>query len=349
MIGPRYVPTTKQKVFSEMDYQKHRKKLGEIVQEDRKKKAIDPEVDKRKKMNDLRVQNFKFQNFEKSQAIDKDNQLLLGRLVEISKQKKPKLFTVKSEASIPKTLNAPYRKRELERIANENEALARRLLTQNSAFSMKRLEDDYDRHRVLLKHVQKLTPSPKGKGSKLPPLSGPETAKAGNAKKIKLPERANKRSSSTEDQGTTGEQNEKQKAEAKSTEAKPETAKKETTTTVSNNVHEAIDDETEPTALNEKKADPLEKKAESGSKTNLDKKELSLPNTNPTNTILGPGEKKDNIVIPEKKDETTNNNPGEKKPNNVNTENKPKETTTSQSNIPDKKGNSANPSKAEIK
>jgi len=330
-----------------------KKKLGEIVTEDRKKKTLDPEVEKRKKLNLIRVQNFKFQSFERSQAIDKDNQLLLGRLVEISKQKKPKLTTTKSEAVIPKTLNAPYRKRELERIANENEALARRLLTQNSAFSMKRLEDDFDRHRVLLKAVQKLTPSPKGKG-KLPPLSGPETAKASVSKKIKLPERVNQRSSSSDVPATTTVDTlDKKKEEISPIEKKPEIEKKEDPP-ATNLVQEEIADETNsPTQTDNQKVIPSVQKIENGSKTNLEKKENPPPNnTTDTTNTNSPLKKTTTLKSPnpEKKDETTNNNPGDKKPDNVNTENKPKDINGSQSNIPDKKGgNSGNPSKTEIK
>lgn len=54
----------------------------------------------------------------------------MGKLVEISRKKKVGLATIKTEGSLPKTLHGPSRRREKDRIAAENEAFARRLLSQ---------------------------------------------------------------------------------------------------------------------------------------------------------------------------------------------------------------------------
>jgi len=347
MLGPRYIPTSKQKIFSDMDYEKHRKKLEEIEQDDRKKRTINPEVEKRKKLNHMRVQNFKFQHLEKSQAIDKDNQILLGRLVEISKQKKSKLVPVKSEASLStKTLNAPYRKRELERIANENEALARRLLSQNSKFSMKRLEDDFEKHRVLLKQVQKLTPSPTIKG-KLPPLhvhQGSETSKAANGKKIKLPERKNPRSVSSDEQHNIRVETEDIKKEEIPTNIEQSVGNEKATdktepTKVTNTVNEEIADETE--AHKKENVKPENKTVENNSRSNLDKKETNPPALEKKETL------KKQPTIAEKKTEDIKTN-GDKKDTLVNIDNKGKDVAGSQNTLPEKNQTSANPSKQDI-
>jgi len=137
-MGQRYLPTQIQVLNFEHDHTVHQKKLDEIQQVEPKKKVVDKDTVAKKQLTEARERNLKFHNSEKALAIEKDNQLLLGKLVEISRKKKPNLFPVKNDANAPKTLNGPSRRREKDRIAMENEAFARRLLSQQPSFNRKK-------------------------------------------------------------------------------------------------------------------------------------------------------------------------------------------------------------------
>ena len=69
----------------------------------------------------------------------------------------------------PKTLNTYYRKRQLEKIAHENESFAKRLISQyfsqgmqkislyrNGSINVKKLDDDFHNHLTYKKQVQKV-------------------------------------------------------------------------------------------------------------------------------------------------------------------------------------------------
>ena len=67
---------------------------------------------------------------EKNLYINRDNQILLNKLVEISSGKWSVIKKDRSHHNIvnpPKSLNMNYRKRETERIEKENHAFAKRL------------------------------------------------------------------------------------------------------------------------------------------------------------------------------------------------------------------------------
>jgi len=89
----------------------------------------------------------------------------------ISRDKKTHLFPNKSDIGRPHVLHASYRKKEAQRIAEENDLLAKRLLNQQSRLNMKKFDEEYERHKALTSHICKLSPTPKFHG-KLPPIEG---------------------------------------------------------------------------------------------------------------------------------------------------------------------------------
>jgi hypothetical protein len=168
MIGPKFLPNYLQQRRIDEHMDKHRKKLEEIHVGKPKPKVY---ADNPERIAQLRANNLRFQQSEKLLHIDKHNQILLERLIEISSKKAPALRSSKSEAKLPSnTLHSNYRKKEMLRIAEENEALAKRLLSQQSMFDTKRLEKDFEKHQTIVKNCQKLTLSPKHGKMKLPPL-----------------------------------------------------------------------------------------------------------------------------------------------------------------------------------
>jgi len=176
MLAPRYIPTDLQLVNFEHDLTKHQKKLEEIQKNNRNKKATEKEGVEKVKLVESREKVLKFYTSEKALAIEKDNELLLGRLVEISRKKKTNIL---SQSVQPKSLNGGYRQREKNRIAAENEAFAKRLLSQQAQLDRKRLENDYEKHQGLVKKIQRLDATSTRK-LKLPPIK--ETKKTGEGK-----------------------------------------------------------------------------------------------------------------------------------------------------------------------
>jgi len=168
MQGPRNLPTAIQLHYHENDLLKHYKKLTEIHKAEPKKK-IDVEIGNKSKIIESREKTLKFHNSEKALNIEKENELLLGKLVEISRKKKPNLLPGKAENNHPGTLNGPSRKKEKDRIALENEAFARRLLSQQPSFNRKKLEVDYGKHNERVKQMSKMVGFSPRK-IRLPPL-----------------------------------------------------------------------------------------------------------------------------------------------------------------------------------
>ena len=97
--------------------------------------------------------------------VNRDNQVLLNKLVEISTGKWSHIKKEKeSGANLtgPKSLNVGYRKRETERIERETHAFAKRLFDRQAHLSKQKLEQDYKNHLKYKGQIQKI------KGSKKP-------------------------------------------------------------------------------------------------------------------------------------------------------------------------------------
>lgn len=232
MLAPKYIPTDLQSVAFDRGFQKHQKKLGEIQNDDRKKKVIDKEGPARAKLYETREKNLKFHNSEKLLAIEKDNEILLGRLVEISR-KRAGVAQLSKSTNLPKTLNGPSRQREKDRIALENEAFAKRLLSQQPRFNRKKLELDYGKHQGLVKQIQRLD-NPSTRKIKLPPLketlkekqSPTEEEKEDLAEEEERKEKAEKERKEKEEKETQEKKEKEQKEEAEK-KAKEEKERKE--------------------------------------------------------------------------------------------------------------------------
>jgi len=177
MLGPRYVLTPYQKKLHEMDYQKHIKRLESIKKPVKKQVVEEKDTVWRRTFSEVRVKHNQFQNNEKILSIDKNNQHLLDKLVKISRNQKPPVTNLKTWNPHPGTLNTFYRKRELERIALENESFARRLISQQGCFNRKRLDQDFEKHQGLVKLVQKVTSPTAENNIKLSPIVSPTNKK----------------------------------------------------------------------------------------------------------------------------------------------------------------------------
>lgn len=221
MIAPRYIPTHIQNVYHDQDFTKHQKKLEEIQSDDRKRRVIDKEGPAKAKLFETREKNLKFHNSEKLLAIEKDNEILLGRLVEISRKKKNDFVGLSKSTNITKTLNGPSRQREKDRIALENEAFAKRLLSQQALFNRKKLEVDYGKHLNLVKQMQRLD-NPSTRKLKLPPIKEKKTHQTEDEKED-LAEEEERREKEEQEK----KEKERKEKEEKEKEEKEEKEKKE--------------------------------------------------------------------------------------------------------------------------
>lgn len=191
MIGPRHVVTSYEKKMFDIDHEKHMKRI-ETMRSPIKKQAFDEkETLMRSTFVDLHNKHLQFQTTEKISSLDKTNQNLLSKLVKISKNEKPPLFNSTHWSGHPGTLNTTYRKKELDRIARENEAMAKRLISQQSAMDHKKLKLDFVKQKEFGKNARKVEfGSPKS--AKLPPLQSPKANESPKNFRIKNKKKSRK-------------------------------------------------------------------------------------------------------------------------------------------------------------
>lgn len=130
----------------------HNKKLKEIqAREIKKKELVDQEMSS--KIKDTKVKTNGFHKNEKNAEINRENQILLNKLVEISNGKwssvaKAEKKPVKKKPVVEKkSLNYERRKKEFERIERENMAIAQRLFNKQGSISKKKMDEDYGVHK----------------------------------------------------------------------------------------------------------------------------------------------------------------------------------------------------------
>ena len=127
------------KMIRENEMYMHQRKMGQIAASNNAIKEAKNITNKMKKNRVDRQKTKEFLNNEKNITINKDNQILLNKLVEISSGKwssvatvqKPKRRAVTQSVKVggkgPVSLNSITRRKETERIEKENHAFAKRL------------------------------------------------------------------------------------------------------------------------------------------------------------------------------------------------------------------------------
>ena len=108
-----------------------------------------------RKNREDRKKTKEFLTNEKNVTINKDNKILLNKLVEISSGKWSSVAPVPTRKAIrnnsvkvkgPTSLNMGVRKRETERIEKENHAFAKRLFDKQAVLQKKALDSDWASH-----------------------------------------------------------------------------------------------------------------------------------------------------------------------------------------------------------
>ena len=131
--------------------------MGQIASTDKAQREAKEITNAMKKSRVDRKKTKEFLTNEKNITINKDNQILLNKLVEISSGKwssvapAPKKSiarnkSVKVGSKGPTSLNMGVRKRETERIEKENHAFAKRLFDKQAVLNKKELDKDWAGH-----------------------------------------------------------------------------------------------------------------------------------------------------------------------------------------------------------
>lgn len=131
----------------------HTRKLKDIQKREKKlKKAAESNYTEKIKENKTKTKGFL--KSEKTAEINRENQILLNKLVEISSGKwssvapaPKKVAKKKVAAPAKKSLNYERRKKEFERIERENMAIAQRLFNKQGSISKKKMDQDYHVNR----------------------------------------------------------------------------------------------------------------------------------------------------------------------------------------------------------
>lgn len=145
-------------------YEIHKNKL-DAIRRDIELKQINKHkvLDEKAELLKLRILNNKLKSHEfveneKINGIKKNNQLLLDRLLDISKGKfaSPGMkHRLPKTRKGPKSLNQVKKKKELERIDQENMKLMNRIVNQNAMLNTKKMEQEFRDRRKMQKSLQR--------------------------------------------------------------------------------------------------------------------------------------------------------------------------------------------------
>jgi len=133
----------------------HQRKMEMIMNGQKTIKEAKEITTMMKKNREDRKKTKEFLTNEKNITINKDNKILLNKLVEISSGKWSSVAPVPTKKNIrnksvkvkgPTSLNMGVRKRETERIEKENHAFAKRLFDKQAVLSKKALDNDWSSH-----------------------------------------------------------------------------------------------------------------------------------------------------------------------------------------------------------
>ncbi|KAL4450927.1 hypothetical protein ABPG74_011769 [Tetrahymena malaccensis] len=183
MNGPRWVDNNiiiqKQR---EAQYQKHVQKVTDIVKNPKKHLGLDQNMVKlQQSIYNAKSFNMHFNENQRLNQINKQNQMLLDKLIEISEGKqstiKQQIQTVPLSDKQNLRAMSQKRKQAAMQIYTENQQLAQRLLNQRSFINKAQIQKEIEEYEKLKAHMQKVKPSVSRKrnasaqhSSNLPPI-----------------------------------------------------------------------------------------------------------------------------------------------------------------------------------
>ena len=143
------------------EHEQHLKKMGKIGATSIARSEAKMVANQLKKNRDERKKTKEFLTNERNITINKDNQILLNKLVEISSGKWSSVAPVPNKKNRnnsvkvkgPTSLNMGVRKRETERIEKENHAFAKRLFDKQAVLKKKALDTDWANHIKYKKQI----------------------------------------------------------------------------------------------------------------------------------------------------------------------------------------------------
>ena len=171
MNAPTYIErSTALKLLRDKEMSKHMEKMGQIAASNKAIRDAKNITSQMRKNRQDRQKTKEFMTNERNISINKENQILLNKLVEISSGKwssvvAPVKRNVPSKRTQsvkgPISLNVLTRKRETERIEKENHAFAKRLFDKQAVLNKKHLDTDFRNHLKYKKQIAKMPGLPK--------------------------------------------------------------------------------------------------------------------------------------------------------------------------------------------
>ena len=134
----------------EYKFQLHKRQLEKIMSGGEMR--LDNTMPGSVSLGKLMLRRKDFRKSEESIAVYRSNQILLGKLEEISKRKSS--YCVK-QVGAPRTLNFQLRKDGLRRIARENFKVFQRIRSKEAFLCQKRLENEFKEHEKVKKMLAK--------------------------------------------------------------------------------------------------------------------------------------------------------------------------------------------------
>ncbi|CAD8139325.1 unnamed protein product [Paramecium pentaurelia] len=173
MQGARFVETNLvQKMLRNQNYEFHKKKLDQI-QTDKKPRYAFKDLPVLNKTQQLKTQSSRFQKSEQRKRIDEQNQYLTSHIIEIQEGKNSQfrsIWTVQnlrekayadtslwSENALGKRLHSPLRRKQQQKIDEENNELQKRLeLTKQ--ILIEKQQEQIHRYEKLRDHMTRIKP-----------------------------------------------------------------------------------------------------------------------------------------------------------------------------------------------
>eukprot|EP00347_Sterkiella_histriomuscorum_P022256 403331127 len=173
-----------QQKYREQFLDRHKKRLDEIAKRKTKNlKNNETEIGVRLNENKNKIHEIMLN--QKKTQIDRDNQLLLRKLVEIQAGKRSQLPKSQSQLSLvndfrAKSLHLSKRKLELERIERENLKIAQKIYELKPHLQVQDLEQEFVNHKRYSQSIRRLTKkrlpvNQQGKHGHLPPIGSSQS------------------------------------------------------------------------------------------------------------------------------------------------------------------------------
>ncbi|KAK2958679.1 putative KIAA1430 like protein [Blattamonas nauphoetae] len=159
--------------WKDMDDERHRKNLSQI------KSSIDNKPPKKYSHLDTRLKKKQMEE-ERNSQIQRDNTILLAKMAEIATS--DGLIDNSPPEKESSSLNYPYKKRESERIEEENQKLLGVMLKQKGVMDFRSMDRDWEKNKTYASQIRQYPSRPKSQTQNRP-MSQTQRGQSGSGEK----------------------------------------------------------------------------------------------------------------------------------------------------------------------